>query len=313
MNGPKEGDSDLPLPETVKIRNFADLPQQIKDTVHVGAFLSLDGHAVRNSAVGVGVLSSLLTHFDKLFRIMQAVGSGTDVNRRGRLPDVPGGRELEALPALAGSYAMPLRIEPAEGEMVGNEYHELEALMDILASDTDLGDQLNALPERVGDELHELLHVVAYGGVDLKVEAVRQGEATGKVEIPAGRARETAAWLAEEMVHDLGVSTLRGKLFRIDTKKSEIRIDVLQETVGDALVEKASFQPTQLEDLRAALDGNVDIEVEISEERRPYERTARTRTMSVVAVREAVLDEEPVAEAEAEEEPEDDPPPAVSA
>lgn len=306
MNGPNEDETDLPPPETVKIRNFVDLPKQIKDTIHVGAFLAVGGHAVRNDAIRVGVLSGLLTHFEKLFRIMQAFNSGMEVNRRGRLADVPGARQLEALPAWAGSYALPLRIEPPEGEMVGHDYHELEALMEILAPDSDLGEHLPALPERVGDELHELLHVLALSGAYLKVEAVRDGVATQEVQIPADLARRTAAWLAEEVAHDLGVSTLRGKLFRIDTKKSEIRVDVLQET-GESLSEKASFRPAQLEDLRTALDGEVDVDVEISEERRPYERTARTRTLSVVAVRQVAEADE----VEAEEESEEEPPPPV--
>jgi hypothetical protein len=113
---------------------------------------------------------------------------------------------------------------------------------------------------------------------------VHENQAVEEIRIEADDAQRKAAWLAEESEHDLGTYSLRGKLFRIDTKNSEIRVDVLQED-GDSSIEKASYKEDQFEDLRDALDHQVEIEVGLIEERRPYERTARIRKLNVIAIR----------------------------
>ncbi len=192
---------------------------------------------------------------------------------------------LEALPSLAGSYAVPLRLTPPDGQMIGQEYQELDALIALLAPSTNLEEALQELPERIGDELRRLYNVLANGGTDLRVEMVRDGEAVADVEVGVDEAQSKAAWLEEKTPHDLGTKALRGRLFRIDTKKSEIRIDVIGDTEGEPNVESATFQDEQLDELREALNHQVEMEVSVSEDRRPYERSVTSPRHSVNWVR----------------------------
>ncbi|NLG66020.1 MAG: hypothetical protein GX537_10490 [Actinobacteria bacterium] len=286
MNGeeptePPEKAPDLPDPEFEPIRNFAALPQRIKELIQHGLFLTLGPE----SAVPVGTLSGLLGHVDKLYQAVQVNRSGQEVNRRGALAAVPGGRSLEALPSLSGSYALPLRLREPEGQLVGEDYQELEALIHLLDPTTNLEEELDELPDRIGDEVRRLYEVLASGGSNLRAEVVRDGQAGNSIEVSADEAQTKAAWLDEKTPHDLGTKTLRGRLFRIDTKKSEIRIDVIGDTEGEKNVESATFQEEQLDDLREALNHQVEMEVAVSEERRPYERSATSPTLSVSWVR----------------------------
>ena len=279
MTGPR--DDELPDPETENIRNFADLPARVRAAFE-GAFMKLDGAAVRGQAVDVNVLSGVLSHFDRLFRIMVAVGAGLEVQRKGRIAEVSGAKHLAALPAYGGSYALPLRLEDPQGELVGDDRGALDAVLGLLEGSPDWS--LVALPERVGDELSALLHELGVGSADLKVEAVRNGQAVRQVEISSADADARASQLTELEKSAVGTEVIRGKLFRIDTKRSRIAIDAYGESDEDAII-RITFQPSQLEDLRAALDHNVEIAVEVLEERRPYERTARTRVMSVASIK----------------------------
>lgn len=285
MNGPGNGD-DLPDPEIEKIRNFSDLPSSIRGRVTDGALLTIDGAAVHENAIDVNILSGVLVHFDRLFRILQAARSGLEVKRAGRIADVVGSRHLSALPALSGSYAMPLRLEAPEGELVGDDREALEHVMALLSGDDshDLGDVLSHLPERVGDELYALLHELASGQADLKVEAVRDGQATDEVSVSVDAAKSRATWLTSLVESAVAGETIQGKLFRIDTKRGRIALD--SQEADESVIVEASFQPSQLEDLRRALNHVVEIEVQVIEEKRPYERTARNRVMSVTGIRE---------------------------
>jgi hypothetical protein len=274
---------DLPDPETETIRNFAGLPSRLRKLVDNGLFVAL-GDAGEN-AIRVGTLWGLLEHLDKLFHAVQVNQAGLEVNRRGALAVVSGGRELEAVPSVAGSYAIPLRLTPPDGQMVGQEYQELDALIHLLAPETALGDALMEVPERIGDELRRLYIVLASGGTNLRVEMVRDGQAVADVEVGVDEAQSKADWLEEKSTYDLGTKTFRGRLFRIDTKKSEIRIDVIGDTEDDANVERATFQDGQLDDLRDALNHQVEMEVSVSEERRPYERSVTSPVLSVSWVR----------------------------
>jgi hypothetical protein len=65
------------------------------------------------------------------------------------------------------------------------------------------------------------------------------------------------------------------------------------------VIVEATFTSNLLETLRKALNHEVEIDVEVVEEKRPYERTARNRIMSVVEVRQlggATGDPEPSVE-----------------
>jgi hypothetical protein len=275
---PENEPDDLPDPETETIRNFAGLPDRVRQLVQDGLFVGLS--ASTDNAVKVGTLWGLLQHLDKLYHAVQVNQCGLEVNRRGALAAVPGGRQLEALPSVAGSFALPLRLTPPDGEMVGHEYQELDALVELLSPTTNLEDALAELPERIGDELRQLFGVLAGGGTDLRLEVVRNGESVADVEVGSGEAQLTWDWLEEKTSHNLGTRTLRGKLFRIDTKKLEIRIDAIGEN-GEAQVERATFQEDQLSELREALKHQVEMEVAVTEDRRPYERSVTTPSLSV--------------------------------
>ena len=141
------------------------------------------------------------------------------------------------------------------------------------------------LPERAGDELNSLLEALAAGKVDLTVEVVHDGQASEPTRVEARSARRLSTWLTEPVTSEVGVEILAGKLFRIDTKRGRVAIDVAREDDESPVVAEASFQPAQLDELRAALNYRVELEVSVVEERRRYERTARDRTMGVGMIR----------------------------
>jgi hypothetical protein len=178
-------------------------------------------------------------------------------------------------------------LEDLEGELVVEDLHELEGVVSLLGQSEEepFTARLLDLPERAGDELNSLLEALAAGKVDLTVEVVRDGQATEPTRIEAETARRLSTWLTEPVTSEVGVEILVGKLFRIDTKRGRIAVDVAQEDTDGPIVAEASFQPEQLDELRAALNNRVELEVSVVEERRRYERTARGRTMSVGAIR----------------------------
>jgi hypothetical protein len=287
-----EGDlppkGDPPPVKIGTIRNFAGLSAELKGAIANGALLALGGAGLHGeNAVEVGVLSEILIHFDRLFRIMRASAGRLEVKRTGRLPEVAGARRLVVLPAVAGSYAIPLRLEDPEGELVVEDRHELDDVVSLLGQSEEepFTVRLLDLPERAGDELNSLLEALAAGKVDLTVEVVHDGQATEPTRIEAVAARKLSTWLTEPVTSEVGVETLAGKLFRIDTKRGRVAVDVAQEDDEGPVVAEASFQPEQLDELRAALNYRVELDVSVVEERRRYERTARGRTMSVGVIR----------------------------
>lgn len=278
------GEPDLPDPEFEPIRNFAGLPERIRSQIRDGLFLTLGG--AEESAIRVATLWDLLEHFDKLYQTVQAHKSGRDVNRFGALAGMAGGYELEALPALEGSFALPLRLKPPDGQLAfGEEFAELDELVELLAPSTNLEDTLPQLPERIGDELRQFFKALASGGTDLHMEVIRDGQAVSGVGVGADEAQLKVRWLEEKTSYSLGTRTLRGNLFRIDTKKNEIAIDVLGSTEGEANVEKATYEEEQLDELRDALKHEVEVEVSVSEDRRPYERSVTSPNLSLNSLR----------------------------
>jgi hypothetical protein len=277
---------DPPPPKIGTIRNFADLSPEIQATIPDGALLALDGAGIRANSVDVGVLSEVLIHFDRLFRIMRAFTSRLEVKRTGRLPDVAGAKRLVVLPAYAGSFAIPLRLEDPEGELIVEDRQELEQVVSLLGENEgeSFAARLFDLPERAGDELCSLLETLAAGKVDLAVEVVHDGEASEPTQVAADLAGRRSVWLTEPVTSEVGVETLKGKLFRIDTKRGLVAVDASEEDDDSPVVVQAAFVPEQLEDLRAALNYQVELEVSVVEERRRYERAARGRTMSVASI-----------------------------
>jgi len=280
---PRENEPDLPDPEFEPIRNFAALPESIRKQMRDGLFLAL-GKA-EESAIRVATLWGLLEHFDKLYQTVQAYKSGKEVNRFGALASIAGGKELEALPAFEGSFALPLRLKPPDGQLVGEDFSELDELANLISPETDLEERLPELPERIGDELRQFYRALASGGTHIRVEVIRDGQAVTNVEVGADEAQLKVAWLEEKTSHSLGTKTLRGNLFRIDTKKNEIAIDVLDATEGEANVEKATYEEEQLDELREALKHQVEVEVSVSEDRRPYERSVTSPTLQLTSIR----------------------------
>lgn len=273
-----DGGDDLPEPEIETIRNLAQIASR-------GAVVALDGEGVRTNSVDVRVMSRVLDHFDRLVRIVRAYRSGFEVKRRGRIVEVKGARRLAALPAMAGSYVVPLRLDDPEGEMVIADGDELEAVIGLLAEGDDgMQRLLSDFPERVGDELLGLLRALAAGEVNLRAYALRDGATTARAEVDTKGAARRSSWLADRTWSEPGLDSLRGTLFRIDTRRGRVAIDVSDEDDPSPVVEEASFSLDLLEDLRSALHGEVQIEVSVIEERRRYERTARSRAMTVTRV-----------------------------
>lgn len=276
---PKEDEADLPDPEFETVRNHTGLLHQIWD----GLLLAL-GSGEEN-ATRLGTLWGVLEHFEKLYQAVQADQFGTEVKGHGALASIPGGRDLIALVPAKGSFMLPLRLVPPDGELVGADYREVEALMGLLNPDSDLSEVLPTKPDRIGNELLRLYGVLAGSGTELCVTSVRDGNPVSKLRIGSDAAQLRVDWLDTKMSHDLGSTTLRGRLFRIDTKKSEIRIDAINPDDGEENVERATFKDEQLDDLRDALGRQVEIEASVTEERRPYESPGVRPTLHIEHLR----------------------------
>ena len=103
-------------------------------------------------------------------------------------------------------------------------------------------------------------------------------------EVSSGAYRRIEAnWLSSLEDSAIGNEIVQGKLFRIDTKRARIAVDSRE--ADESVIVEASFDPEQLETLRKALNRDIELAVEIVEERRPYEQTARNRLMKAVTIR----------------------------
>jgi len=291
-----DGDEDLPEPEIETIRNL--LPCEPR-----GAVVALDGEGVQQNAVDVRVMSQVLDHFDRLIRIVRSHLSGFEVKRVGRIVEVRGARRLMALPAAAGSFVVPLRLVDPEGEMVVTDHDELEAVVGLLSEDDEAMLRiLGESPERVGDELLSLLRALTAAHVDLRAYALREGELTARAEVRSAVASRRSTWLADSTWSEPGVDALRGTLFRIDTRRGRVAIDISREDDPSPVVEEASFSLDLLEQLRRALHRDVELEVNVIEQRRRYERTARGRLMTVTRVAPLTSEDAPLDDGHGDEE-----------
>lgn len=279
MSGPNE---ELPDPKIGKVKNFSDLPDAIRRMIQDGIFLLLDGDSVHDGAIDLEALWGTLGKLDRLFRVIQAVKAGKDVGRDGRIPEVPGSRPLEAIANFAGSYALPLRLREVSGELVTG-YGEVDTLFEILSLDSGSVESLSQFPERVGDDLRKLLAEIGGKGLDFRVEAIRGGTASQRVAISSEEALTRSAALDEKTTYDGGRKFITGKLFRIDTNKNEISIDVLQSS-SKYKTEMATYDESQLETLRPLINKEVTAEVAISEERRPYEHEAKLQALNLLKI-----------------------------
>lgn len=279
-----DGD-DLPDPEIETIRNLVgDAWRDIAE--RGGALIRLDGPGVRDNGVEIPVMTRVLTHFDRLVRIVAAHRSGLEVKRRGRIMEARGTRRLAAVAPASGSFALPLRLDNPEGELVVVDHREMEAVVELLEIDQDrMDEKLRDLPERTGDELVELLQATTTGQVDLCVVVLREGRVSARSEVTLGRAAPLARHLETTTWSEEARQVVIGTLFRIDTRNEKIAIDTPSEDDESSEVIEAMFSMDLLETLRAALHSYVEVQVDVREEKRPYERTSRSRSITVVSVR----------------------------
>jgi hypothetical protein len=281
---PGDDEDDLPPPEIETIRNLIG-GSAWQSLSNRGAVVKLTGMGVHGYSVNVSILAPVLEHFNRLVRITQAHKSGLEVKRRGPITEVKGAGHLAAMAPAPGSYAIPLRLDPPTGEMVLADYHELEEVVSLITADgTALDNMLTTLPERVGDELLNLLRAANAGNVDLGVIVLRDGSISAQVEIAARTAGQRVKTLEQPQSSDAGRQTLRGTLWRIDTKHRQVTIDAA--SLGDeaAHVAVVTFEDGQLEELRQSLREYVEVEVGVVEQRRSYEQTARSREMKLLSI-----------------------------
>lgn len=290
---PEEGELPDDSPPPKPPDPVPDPPEELPTTSWMvagaarGALVTLNGTGVRGNAVDVRAPIRVLEHFERLVRILRLHRSGLDVKRRGRLTEVQGAPKMLAVSATAGSYVVPLQLEMPGGEMVLEDHGELEATVALLgiADDDAIFTELRELPERVGDELIEILSATSAFDVDLDVKAFREETTTATASLEAARANASVGSLEKTSWSERGVDQIRGTLFRIDTKRGRIAVDAEpEEEDAEPIVVEAAFSMDKLEELRAALHHRVEIEVNVQEERRRYERTARRRTVSVTSI-----------------------------
>lgn len=285
MTAGDEGDDDgLPPPEIETIRNLVG--NAWHSFSERGALLKLEGAGIRDNSVGVAILAPILEHFDRLLRITQAHRAGFEVKRRGPITEVKGFGHLAAMAPVPGSYAIPLRLDPPQGEMFAEERDDLEEVVRLMAADRDtLNEMLRRLPERTGDELVNLLKVADAGRVDLGVVVLSKRTISAQVDLGAQSAGQLAKRLEEPQSSDAGRQVLRGTLWRIDTKHRKITIDAAAATEDMAIVATVDFVDSQLDGLREALREHVEVEVSVIEQRRSYEQTARKQEMKLLALK----------------------------
>jgi hypothetical protein len=182
-------------------------------------------------------------------------------------------------------------LDDPDSELFAVDHEELEAVVELLGGEApEIDSMLHDLPERAGDELLELFLATRNGEVNLTVTVVRGGGVSARATVSTRHATTQARHLESVEWSQPGRDLLRGILFRIDTRRGKIAVDTSLDEDESAKVVEASFSLDLLEPLRAALHGYVEVEVEVLEERRPYERTARGQLMNVIAVRDAETD-----------------------
>jgi hypothetical protein len=306
MTPDPDGD-DLPDAEIETIRTLVGDAAWQSLSVR-GALLKLAGIGVHGNSIELSVLAPVLQHFDRLVRITQAHKSGLEVKRRGPITEVKGAGHLSALAPVPGSYAIPVTLEPTQGEMVSADHEELEQVVSLITADEGvLNETLSKLPERVGDELVNLLAVADAGKVDLGVVVLRDGHVSARAEVASRTAGQRAQALQRPLSSDAGRQTLRGTLWRIDTKHHKVTIDASGTDDEPVVIATVAFEDDQLDDLKQSLREYVEVEVSIIEQRRVYEQTARSQAMKLLSIKAwSPVDDAYEAEAEAASEPASD-------
>jgi hypothetical protein len=265
-----------------------ELPPPVIETVrNRGALLSLGGAGVRGHATELRNLAPVLEHFDRLVRVVQVIRSGLSVERIGRLVEVSDAARLVALPAMPGSYEIPLALVSASEQMSltdATDVAELEEVADLLALQDghQIAERLRAKPERLGDELLALLYAVSKGSVDIKLSVFSKGSTIKTAYINASDAKARRDAVREVEKSEPGTETVTGELFRIDTRSKQIAVLVPDpDDAEESSIVQARFEIDQLETLRSALRKTVEVGLEIVDERRLYERAPHKRSVTV--------------------------------
>lgn len=285
-------DGGLPEPEIETIRNIAAHSYGHDD---VGAILRL-GSGQQSQSVDVRLLASVATHYERLVRIVRIDRTGYEVKRKGRLLELKDAPVLAAMPAAAGSFVLPLRLESSD-QQTFFDAQELSTAVSLL-NGTNVEAILRGLPERAGDELEALLKTIGTGGVQVEAAVVVENEISALAHVAPESAQRRATQLGRLEWVDGGETTLHGHLFEIDAKHWRLTLEVSAgpdaddpdletvEMLGTAgSDEQVLFPPEMWDALYALLRKDVEIDVSVQEQRRHYERLARSRRMTVTAVR----------------------------
>ncbi len=230
-------------------------------------------------------MAKVIDHFDRLVRVMQAHLGGLEVKSMGPITEASGAGQLAAFAPAAGSFALPLRLEPPKGEMFPLDYKELDEVVKLLAEDGEsLEAKLQVLPDRVGNELVGLLKAARTGAVDLGIFALREKQLSAQVELSATTAAKRVETLEKPVSSAVGHQILQGYLWRIDIKHNKATIDTAEVGEESSTPAIVAFDDEQLEELRPLLRDYVELEVAVTEERRRYEQAARSREMRLLHV-----------------------------
>lgn len=238
----------------------------------------VDGHAIRLSTA-VSVMGAT----DSLVRALRAHLFDLPLQAKGKIPEPKGLPVLMALPAVAGSYAVPIAYEPKKGEQVvlapGDDAVAVAADLLHLPID-ELVVRLLSLPERIGKEVRDLYGACVKGDIDLAFCVVSGGHVATKVDVSQSKAVDSFNRLNDESIVSRSSEEIVGVLFRLDSEEWTATVrpaldEDVDEDAGRPASVKFSFPEAEIEAYKRAVRHMVRVTLVTDHAKRPYEREAR--------------------------------------
>lgn len=272
---------DFPAPDdgTEPIRRAAT------SIAEEGALVVFGGPGARDHSVETSVFSDVFSHVTRLIAIARARAAGVTVEKRGPIWAPKGIAPARVGALQPGSLIVPVRLDLPDGQTELAPHAAVGPLVETLAKNARaLDTHLMTAPEREGDEIVALAQVLVDAQVDLTMAHVIRGEVRQTASIGFEAASGIVGRLGGLEDSDPVTVRLSGTLFRVDTNKQRLSIDVEGSSDTDSNTVTAGFSLGQLETVRAALRKRVTAELLMVEQRRPYERSARARVYSLESV-----------------------------
>lgn len=247
--------------------------------------VKLEGPSVGEARIDTYTLGQIYTQLDRVQRGLQAEQAGIALATRGRIPLAEGAAAWRAKAPVGGSFVLLFELGEPEslsmteaGSLDSPTIASIRRLLGLLELDPPLlVEELTGMADRLGRDLSALVKVLA----DENLRSTwRSREDRDPVLMSAKQSRERHEAIETEVLSQPVIESVRGLLFRVDTKAGKIKLD--PDDGGDPVT--AEFDLEQLEDLRAGLRRRVHVELTLREFRYAYSREPFKRDRQLLRV-----------------------------